>query len=152
MKYIKLTQGKRTMVDDADYAWLNQWKWCTAKIRGTYYVLRGSPHVRMHRVIMGLTRYDGKEIDHRNGDALDNRRANLRICTHAENMHNQKPQAGKASRHKGVYYSYGKYVAGIKLNRKRIHIGCFANEDDAGRAYDKKARELFGEFARLNFP
>jgi hypothetical protein len=97
---------------------------------------------------------DGLTVDHISGDLLDNRRANLRLCTLAENQRNSaKQRRARASRYKGVHRGKGPrpWVAQIGA-RPRCHIGCFATEEEAGRAYDAEARRRWGEYARLNFP
>lgn len=91
MKRILLTQGKYALVDDADFEYLNQWKWCAHKIGSIYYVKRGhnwnkkkkcwNEILSMHRVILGLSKGDGICTDHINGNGLDNRHCNLRACT-----------------------------------------------------------------------
>jgi hypothetical protein len=94
-------------------------------------------------------------VDHKNGDKLDNRRENLRICTIAENIRNSKTSTkkGKTSRYKGVYWvgRIKKWVARIHVDRKGLHVGVFTDEAEAARAYDVAARQHFGEFARTNF-
>ena len=92
--------------------------------------------------------------DHINGNPLDNRRVNLRECTHQQNMHNRKKNKNSKSRYKGVWWEKDarKWRAAIRLDNKRYHIGYFHDERAAALAYDKKAIEFFGEFARLNFP
>jgi hypothetical protein len=93
-------------------------------------------------------------IDHINHNVLDNRSCNLRMCTNAENRRNSQKPKTNTSGYKGVFYRKTKndFVAGISFNKKTKHIGCFLNAIDAAKAYDKKAKELFGEFACLNFP
>lgn len=91
------------------------------------------------------------QIDHINGDQRDNRIANLRVASTAENSRNAKSQAG-SSQFKGVSASGRRWVARIKSNRKNISLGSFATEVDAAKAYDAAAIVHFGEFARLNFP
>ena len=106
----------------------------------------------MHRLIMDEPK--GLIVDHRDHNGLNNRRSNLRLCTNAQNQYNRLPLKGGTSRHKGVCWckSHNKFNAYIYQRSKRYHLGWFVNEDDAARAYDKKARELFGEYAYLNFP
>lgn len=159
MKQIPLTQGKFAIVDDEDYEWLNQWKWYARKHRNTFYAIRNTnqqsserKHVRMHRLILGLRKGDGKTSDHKNGNGLDNRRKNLRICTKSQNSQNRLPLKNTSSKFKGVYWDKkGKiWRAGIQKNSKRIYLGCFKSEIEAAKAYDRKAKELFGEFALCN--
>ncbi|KKN77561.1 hypothetical protein LCGC14_0358360 [marine sediment metagenome] len=164
MKRIKLTQGKFAIVDDADYEWLSQWKWYAVKLSGIFYAVRGSwgywgvspkkksvRQILMHREVMSAPK--NQQIDHRNNDALDNRRENLRIATPSQNAQNRRPRKNTTSRHKGVswYKKYEKWCAFITIDHKNKNLGYFDDEDDAGRAYDKKALEAFGEFANLNF-
>ncbi len=89
------------------------------------------------------------EIDHRNGDTLDNRRKNLRVVTKNQNQQNRHHVEGR-SRFKGVGWCQYSWRAYIKVNQKFIHIGMFPTEEDAARAYDVVAREHFGEFACTN--
>lgn len=94
----------------------------------------------------------GLYIDHRNGNGLDNRRDNLRRATMSQNIANQFPRGG-SSKYKGVCRSKrsGGWLAQICVNRKSIYLGRFGTEEEAARAYDVKAKEVWGEFARLNF-
>ena len=155
-KLIPLTQDKFAIVDAEDYEWLNQYKWYASRNEnGDYYAKRMERGTRrqiiMHRVITEAP--PGLLVDHRNHNGLDNRRSNLRICTKAENVRNQLPRGG-TSRYKGVSWSKSnkKYAATIRCNKQRFHLGWFDDEIAAAKAYDEKARELFGEFAYLNFP
>lgn len=158
MKKIPLTKGKFAIVDDEDYEWLNKYKWQADKIGNTYYAVRvvsqrgDRQKIYMHRCIMGAIR--GQEIDHRNGNGLDNKKNNLRFCTRKQNLQNQKPHNG-SSKYKGVSWfkweAGGKWRAKIQINYKTIHLGLFNDETDAAKAYDEKAKEIFGEFARPNF-
>ena len=159
MKQIPLTQGKYAIVDNADYEWLNQWKWCAEKIGNIYYAVRtikingkNIPQL-MHRLILGLIKGDGKLTDHHNHNGLDNRLENLRICNNSQNHHNQLPQKDCISKYKGVgwFKRDKKWCARICMNRKHYHIGYFDTETKAAKAYDKKALELFGEYACINF-
>jgi hypothetical protein len=156
MKLIRLTQGQFAQVDDADYDWLNQWKWRAKKSTNTYYAVRtdysnGKKTVGMGRVMLGLT---DSEVDaeHRDRNGLNNQRLNLRPATCQQNGIN-KSGYSKSSQYKGVYYNKERrmFSAQIKYNYKSRHIGHFKSEIDAARAYDRKALELFGEFAYLNF-
>lgn len=149
MKEIPLTQGKVALVDDEDYEWLNQWKW-----RFGDYAIRTLPRdsgpirfVRMHRLIMAAPA--GLEVDHINGNPLDNRRKNLRLCSHAENTRNTKIH--NRTGFKGVQPNGKGWTAKIKTLGKTKYIGFYRTPEEAAKAYDQKAVELFGEFARTNF-
>ena len=96
---------------------------------------------------------DGMEVDHINGNGLDNRKANLRLCTRAQNQMNSIKRTGKSSIFKGVSWHKNawKWRANIKINQKDIHIGYFDTELEAAEAYDIEAIRLFGSFAKTNF-
>lgn len=104
----------------------------------------------MHRLLMNAP--DGVEVDHINGNGLDNRRSNLRLATRQQNCVNRPPVPNKTSRFKGVSWcrSSKKWVAVIHTNRKKTTLGYFVDEKEAARAYDKEASIRFGEFAFLN--
>ena len=154
MKIIPLTQGKVAIVDDVDFAKLSKHKWYALKMKNNWYAVRteGKKMILMHREILGLKFGDGIQSDHRNGNGLDEQRRNLRICTIAENVHNQKPKTGYTSKYKGVYwYKIGKkWRAQITFKYKKIYIGQFDNEIEAAMAYNLVAKKHFKEFAWLN--
>jgi hypothetical protein len=103
----------------------------------------------MHSVLIGLP-----IVDHWNHDTLDNRRGNLRGCSHAENMRNQKIHSSSKSGLKGVWWNKirSKWQAQIEVGGIKKHLGLFLSSQDAARAYDTAAKEFHGEFAHLNFP
>ena len=152
MKEIKLTQGKSAIVDDEDYEGLNRFKWF-AEQRGNTFYARSKSSTYMHRFILGLEQGDGKEIDHKDGNGLNNCRENLRLCTRSQNNINGRVRKG-TSKYKGVCWDKRdkKWKARISIDKKRISLGNWLSEIGAARAYDIKATELHGEFARLNFP
>jgi hypothetical protein len=154
MKKIELTRGYYALVDDEDFEELNQFKW--SYHHG--YAVRNSPYVNgkrkelfMHRVILNTP--EGMETDHINGIRWDNRRDNIRIVTKSQNQWNRNRYKNSVSKYKGVYWSkrWKRWYAGISYKGKNLYVGCFKCEEDAARAYDKRAKELHGEYARLNF-
>ena len=140
MKKLPLTQGQVAIVDDADYEWLSQWKWYAAKICNIFYAVRQAKRVNgkqknifMHAEIIG--RKEGLEIDHINGNGLDNRRENLRHVTHRENGQNRHDK--RSSKYPGVCWHKRDFnwQATIRLNGKAKYLGSFINEEDAFAAY-----------------
>jgi len=110
-------------------------------------------HLKMHRLVIGAE--PGQIVDHINGDTLDNRRCNLRVVTYQQNAQNSRgvlPGRG-TSDYKGVSWSKAakKWTATIFYNRKQVYLGLFENEFDAALAYDAKAIELHGAYAKTNF-
>ena len=144
MKVVRLTQDKVALVDDADFEWLNQRKWhfngqyaCRTENRKTIY---------MHKLLVSSK----SEVDHKDGDGLNNQRSNLRECTSSQNNMNMKSFA--KSGFKGVYPVKGRGIYQVKLGTrtKKIFVGNFVDILEAARAYNKAAIEHYGEFARLN--
>lgn len=155
MKEIQLTQGKVAIVDDEDFEWLNQWKWC---VNGDGYAHRHAQmvngkqtKVKMHREILGLIKGDSKDCDHINGNRIDNRRENLMVCKRSENSHNQKISIDNTSGFKGVYWDkpYKKWRARILINNKRKHLGYFTTPEEAHSACCEAAIKYYGEFANF---
>jgi hypothetical protein len=162
MKEIKLSQRCKksknnhlsALVDDADFEYLNQWKWFAHKSpHGTYYAARNDSGktIKMHRIILGLT--DPNILgDHKDGNSLNNQRSNLRECTHSQNNRNCKKYKEGTSKYKGVHYhkKNDNFMARITDNGKTIYLGSFINEVDAGKAFNIAAQRIHGEFANLN--
>lgn len=164
MKKIKTNKGEIILVDNTDFAWLKNWRWhLNEKGYATRFALvwkkkidgkerRKRKVIKMHRLIMGVK--IGLFVDHIDGNPRNNQRANLRICTTSQNLMNMKKQFNKSSKYKGVFLPKGKkkWRAFIKFNYKSFAIGSFETEKEAAKAYDQRAKELFGSFAHLNFP
>lgn len=142
-KLIPLSQGKYTMVDNEDFEKLKDFNW---SIINKVYV-ENREFGQIHRYIMNAP--DNMLVDHKDGNPLNNRRSNLRLANHQQNMWNSKGRVGL----KGVTLrkDTNRWSASITKDGVSYILGCFATEEEAGRAYDAKAKELFGEFAYLNF-
>jgi hypothetical protein len=152
-------------VDDADFEWLSQWKWCVNRTPNHWYACRHEgPRVAqriifMHREILGAPR--GLEVDHIDGDSLNNQRSNLRLATRRENKRNQRyKKAGASSQYKGVFWNTKcqTWCATICVTptdptkrEQHLYLGRFDSEVAAARAYDAAAREHHGAFAAPNF-
>lgn len=145
------------LVDDIDYIELAKYNWHAQKSnKGAIYAQRTflvngkQKLLKMHIAILGSI--DGMQIDHRNGDGLDNQRHNIRHCTHTENQRNRKLNSNSTSGYKGVSWCKrsSKWRAHITHNSKLIHLGLFTCIIKAAKAYNEAAKDRFGEFARLN--
>jgi hypothetical protein len=154
-KYAHL--GLYAVVDDGDFAWLDQYQWIptrTGRSRTLYAVTRvAGRQVKMHRLIMNAQ--TGEEIDHWDNNGLNNTRQNLRRCTHQQNITKQRVQMRpKHSVYKGVTWEKrrGKWMAYIKVCGRMKFLGYHPTQEDAARAYDAAAKEAFGEYVWLNFP
>ena len=157
MKRIPLTRGYEAIVDDADYDWLMQWKWCYnngyavrhQQISGSG-KNRVQKRVYMHRAIMASN--DGWQVDHINNNRLDNQRANLRQCSLAENVRRVGCNSKNTSGFKGVFWEAARLTwrARIRVNGLRINLGSFATRYDAAIAYNKAAIRYHGTFAYQN--
>jgi hypothetical protein len=165
-RLLPLSQNKFAIVDADDYDRLNIYKWCLSKTRRNNYAMtrlrakgkriKGKRPKRksllMHRLITNAPRH--LVVDHINHNGLDNRKSNLRLCTRAENNRNSRSFRKKTSKYKGVSWDKrrNRFVASIRCNGKYYYLGRFNSQITAAKAYDKKAKELFGDFAYLNFP
>lgn len=153
MAEIKLSQGKVAIVDDCDFERLNGWNWYLnsygyAVRHEVVSIARKRPSVLMHRVIADTP--PGMHTDHINGNKLDNRRCNLRICTAAQNISNTGLRSDNSSGCKGVYWrkSISKWCVQISVKGKRLHVGYFSCIEAARKAYAEAADKFHGEFAR----
>lgn len=153
MKKIPLTQGKFAIIDDEDFELVSQYKWrvCCRKNQKYAATEINNHKVYMHRLILGINGV--QEIDHINGNGLNNCRKNLRHCSRSQNNMNRHKSWG-TSEYKGVswYKQRKKWRAIIKYNKKYKHLGYFDSEIEAAKVYDNAALEHFGKFAQLNFP
>lgn len=154
---ISLTNDGYVLVDD-DCGYLRNWSWNSDKCGYARRKVK-DPNGKwmtllMHREIMGNP--NGKQVDHIDGNPRNNQRSNLRICKHGDNMKNVKRNSRNASGYKGVYRHINTtsrvWVSEITSDGVRTFLGMFETPEAAARAYDEKAKELHGKFARLNFP
>lgn len=153
-RIIPLTKGQNALVDVEDYEYVMQWNWHAHwdPTRKAYYARRNHDSTHMHMLVTGK-----RNLDHKNRDGLDNRKENLRECTHAENCRNRKTRIDSKIGLKGVHWKNpskrdkGAWIARIQINEERITLGRFKTAEEAAKAYDFAALCLFGEFAVLNY-
>ncbi len=155
IKLVPLTQRNFAIVDAEDYPVVAVHKWYSQRKPHTVYAKTkiGKSDIFMHRFIVNAS--PEKVVDHADRRGLNNRRSNLRQCSASQNQANRaKSKFKKSTPYKGVSYHKKRnhYSASITINRTTHHLGYFADPEEAARAYDKKAKELFGTFACLNFP
>ncbi len=141
------------IVDDEDYEMLKLFPWSfnpNGYIRTTVYLPDKKMTIRLHRIIINAPKE--MSVDHINHNKLDNRKQNLRVCTHQQNHMNRKPDKNTSSKFKGVSFikKNKNWVAYIYFGENRYHLGTFKREITAAQAYNFKAKELFGSFARFN--
>jgi hypothetical protein len=154
---IELTKSQVSIIDNEDWVLVKEYKWYAHQdLCGKYYAVAWTKMVNgkrklllMHRLLLAATK--GQQIDHINGNSLDNRRENLRFCNCSQNQQNRKVTSG-TSLFKGVSRckTTNRWRADIKSNGKQVFIGRFDTELEAAKAYDTKAKDLFKEFASLN--
>ena len=147
---VPLTLGQFAIVDAADEELVRGFRWRTACSRGICYARTGKANAQiwMHRLILGLPQGKVPEVDHINGDGLDNRRQNLRIASRIENAANTGPRRHNRSGFKGVYANRNGWVATFGGQ----YLGFFDTAEEAALAYDTAARNARGEFAKPNLP
>jgi hypothetical protein len=162
MKEIKIGGHKKnskiilfSVVDDEDFDKINKYKWSILTSGNKKYACRQYKkdgkikRIFLHRYIMNTE--DNKiQIDHIDGNTMNNQKSNLRSCSPKENCYNKKVASNNTSGYKGVWSYKHMWVASIQKDNKKFHCGRFENKEDAKEAYNKKAEELFGDFANLN--
>lgn len=158
MKRINLGHGKYAKVDDEDYSYLSEFRWSCVDgyaVRSEYVSRAGgrqrNRHIRMHRAILSAP--VGLEVDHINRDRLDNRKRNLRLCSHGENQRNGSIRRDNTSGYVGVTYHRprGTWQARLRFSGKRVTIGYFSSPTDAAKARDAYIDSIKDEFATRSF-
>lgn len=148
---IHLSSGRKALVDAEMVPMISKIRWWSQNGRNGKVYVGGRPNgleVLLHRFLMGVC--DEREVDHKNGDGLDNRLDNLRYATHSQNIQNQKKRINSKNRFKCVgRRENGKWRARTTVNGKRISIGSFDSEEAATAAYAQAAVKFHGEFARM---
>lgn len=156
MKIIELTQGKEALVDNADFAAVKAFKWHTVKRRKTFYAARNirKPNGKFTLQLLHSFLFpDALRLDHRDGDGLNNQRANLRPATVRQNAQGfQRKRAGATSKFRGVCWhkQRRRWKAQIQVEKRVIFLGYFGIETDAAHEYNSAAITYFGDFAQLN--
>jgi hypothetical protein len=152
-----MTRGYCALISPEDADFVGRWNWAalvprSKKVNAVRRENWSGSFYYMHREIMAAA--DGLDVDHINADTLDNRRQNLRVCSHKDNSRNKRMGASlpKTSPYRGVWTQPTRktWQASIRVDYKTIHLGGFASAEDAARAYDAAALEHFGEFALTN--
>ena len=154
--YVPLTKGHEAIIDAADVHLVKGWNWCALVTTWTVYAHRcGGPKGKqksyyMHRILMGDPK--GLEVDHIDGNGINNRRSNLREATKAQNRHNQRVSIANSSGYKGVSWhkSCDKWHARIKRDGKSQHLGLFKTAEAAHAAYCRASAEIDCIFGRLS--
>lgn len=152
LKQVPLSKGKVAIVSEEDYALVSQYKWHVTPQGYAATTQGGRKNKRtilMHRLITDASE---KWVDHENGDKLDNRRSNLRVCESRQNQGNRKINANNTSGYKGVSFdrARGVWVAKIQIEGKTKYVGSSPDKHEAARLYNEKAIEVFGDFAKIN--
>ena len=145
------SEKSRTTIDSEDVGMCSEIRWCDTNGYVTSHKRIGGERtvLRLHDHLLGFNGNRKIQIDHINRDALDNRKSNLRICTHQQNLSNNSHPVGESG-FRGVYPVAGRWRAKIRYNGAFKQIGAFGTAIEAARAWNTKALELRGEFAVLN--
>jgi hypothetical protein len=136
-------------IDDSDFELVSKYIWGIDN-GYPYSSIKGN-RVRLHRMLLGLVTGDGNLVDHKDGNPLNNRRDNIRVCTRSQNNRNARKKSRNTSGLKGVTRHRNKWLAQIYSGSKHIILGQYSDKIEAAKAYDKAADNYHGEFASLNF-
>jgi hypothetical protein len=153
VKEIPLRNGGVVVVDDDDHAFLSKYTWSRLddedRSYAAFWGMMAGRRQRflMHRLILGFGNF---EVDHRDGNGLNNQRGNLRPASKNQNQHNRGPMKKGSSRFKGVWKLRNRWRAGITVNRVKFHIGVFDTQELAAAAFNEAALKHHREFSRLN--
>lgn len=155
LAYIPLSRGEMAVIDAADVPLVSEFNWHVWVAKGRHYALRKRragvdepANVYLHRTLTG---FQPGHVDHRDGDGLNNTRANLRVCTQSQNLANTGPARSNKLGVKGVSRHRRKFVAHITRAGKLAYLGIFDTVEAAGDAYLQAAREQYGDFARATW-
>lgn len=156
-RLIRLTRGKFALIDEEDYERVSQYKWHINSTGDLMYAVAcikidgKIKNIKLHRFVMNFPDFD---LDHKDNDGLNCMKLNLRPCNDSQNQMNRRTKSEFSSIYRGVSFSKdrNRWMSLIGYKKKMKYIGSFKVETEAAKAYDTKAKELFGEFARLNFP
>lgn len=151
--------GLTTIIDREDWDKIKDYKWYSKKVTGyrdeTHHVMAGVKNeygkattITLHRLIMDAPK--GMQVDHINGDTLNNSKDNLRLATASQNSANKRAQKNNKTGFAGVVKVYNKFRATVTYQGKQIYLGLFKTSQEAARAYDQKKLQLFGQFAKTN--
>lgn len=150
--------GFIAVVDDDDYERISKYKWSLSIRKTRMYAMRSegprgnNKKYYMHREIINIE--EGMDVDHINGNGLDNRKENLRVVSRQDNLRNMRNIRGGSSKYKGVYLYSERlrkpWMAMIRINKRGKYLGYYKTEEEAALAYNKAAIEHFGEMAKLN--
>lgn len=149
-KYITNKKGEKfvVLIDDEDEELYDRYRWYISGKYARCHINKDETNY-LHRLILNASKKD--IVDHINGNRLDNRKCNLRLCNKYQNAQN-KSRHSRLTIYKGIWKNKKRWGSSIMVKRKKIHIGTFDTQEQAARAYDEAAKKHFGEFAKLNFP
>lgn len=155
MAFIQTLQGDTVLFDDADESIVRNYEWRSSIIKrssGRSYVYastRGVNKMFMHRFLMNCSD-PNIFVDHINGNGLDNRRSNLRLCNRSQNSANRQSSFKSSSKYLGVCKKRKNWRAQISVNKRTKYLGTFKTQEEAALAYNEAAKKIHGEFANLN--